>query len=128
MLRDENSRGGSAFMHEKLKVGDTLVISQPVNLFPIDLRGRKHILMAGGIGITPFMAMMDQMDREAAHFELHYAMRSRSHGAYWQELAERYGATASRSIATRRSSSFPSTTFSATSRSARISMSAAPPA
>ncbi len=36
MLRVENSRGGSAFLHEKLKVGDTLVISQPVNLFPFD--------------------------------------------------------------------------------------------
>jgi dimethylamine monooxygenase subunit B len=91
ILRVENSRGGSAFLHEKLKVGDTLTISQPVNLFPFDQRGRKHILMAGGIGVTPFMAMMDQMVRENRLFELHYAVRSRTHGAYWKELGERYG-------------------------------------
>ena len=92
ILRVENSRGGSAFLHEKLKVGDTLVISQPVNLFPFDVRGRKHLFMAGGIGITPFMAMMDQMTREDRSFELHYAVRNRKHGAYWKELSERYGA------------------------------------
>ena len=91
ILRVENSRGGSAFLHEKLKVGDTLVISQPVNLFPFDVRGRKHLFMAGGIGITPFMAMMDQMTREDRAFELHYAVRNRKHGAYWNELSERYG-------------------------------------
>ncbi len=48
--------------------------------------------MAGGIGITPFMAMMDQMTREDRAFELHYAVRTRTHGAYWKELSERYGA------------------------------------
>jgi ferredoxin-NADP reductase len=90
-LRVENSRGGSAFMHEKLNVGETLVVSQPINLFPFDVRGRKHIFMAGGIGITPFIAMMDQMLREDRSFELHYAIRNRSHGAYWKELTERYG-------------------------------------
>ncbi len=92
VLRVEQSRGGSAFLHEKLKLGDTVTISQPINLFPYDVRGRKHIFMAGGIGITPFMAMMDQMSREGANFELYYAVRDRNHGAYWRELTERYGA------------------------------------
>ncbi len=92
VLAVEKSRGGSTFLHHKLKVGDTLAISQPINLFPIDQRGRKHILMAGGIGITPFMAMMDQLAREDRSFELHYAVRTRSHGAYWRELQARYGA------------------------------------
>jgi ferredoxin-NADP reductase len=91
VLRVENSRGGSAFLHEKLKLGDQLIVSQPVNLFPLDVRGRKHILMAGGIGITPFIAMMDQLDRGNRTFELHYAVRTRAHGAYWRELAEKYG-------------------------------------
>ncbi len=92
VLRVEQSRGGSAFLHEKLTQGDTVIISQPINLFPHDVRGRKHIFMAGGIGITPFMAMMDQMAREGGNFELHYALRDRQHGAYWQDLTERYGA------------------------------------
>jgi ferredoxin-NADP reductase len=92
VLRVKNSRGGSAFMHEQVRSGDQLVISQPVNLFPLDMRGRKHLLIAGGIGITPFMAMMEQMSREARSFELHYAVRTRTHGAYWKHLQERYGA------------------------------------
>jgi ferredoxin-NADP reductase len=92
VLRVEKSRGGSAFMHEHVKAGDPLVISQPVNLFPIDHRARKHILVAGGIGITPFMAMAEQLEREGRTFELHYALRTRTHGAYWRHLQERFGA------------------------------------
>ncbi len=92
VLRVENSRGGSAFLHETLKEGDSLTLSQPVNLFPYDQRGRKHVMMAGGIGVTPFIAMMDQMDREGRAFELHYAVRTRTHGAYWKDLQARYGA------------------------------------
>lgn len=92
VLRVEDSRGGSAFLHEKVAEGDILKIGQPVNLFSPDRRGRKHILVAGGIGITPFIAMMKQLSREGALFELHYAMRSRSRGAYWRELVEKYGA------------------------------------
>jgi len=90
VLAVENSRGGSAFMH-RLSKGDELRVSQPVNLFPADHRGRKHILIAGGIGITPFLAMMAQFSRDNIAFELHYAMRSREHGAYWRQLLELYG-------------------------------------
>lgn len=90
VLAVENSRGGSAFMH-RVREGDRLTVSQPVNLFPADHRGRKHILMAGGIGITPFLAMMAQFERDNTAFELHYAMRSRQTGAYWQDLLTRYG-------------------------------------
>jgi len=50
------------------------------------------VMMAGGIGVTPFMAMMDQMEREGRAFELHYAVRTRTHGAYWKDLQSRYGA------------------------------------
>lgn len=91
VLAVEASRGGSAFMHGGISEGDTLTISQPVNLFAADARGRKHILVAGGIGITPFLAMMAQFRRSHTEFELHYAMRSREHGAYWQQLIEQYG-------------------------------------
>jgi dimethylamine monooxygenase subunit B len=92
VLRVENSRGGSHFLHDQLKVGDEVLLTQPVNLFTIDQRGRKHLFMAGGIGITPFMAMMDQLVHEGKSFELHYAIRDRQHGAYWQDLQQRYGA------------------------------------
>ncbi len=91
VLRVEDSRGGSAFMHEKVREGDELKVSYPVNLFQPDWRGRKHLLIAGGIGITPFIAMMRQFSREGANFELHYAVRSIDRGAYCRELVEQYG-------------------------------------
>jgi dimethylamine monooxygenase subunit B len=91
VLRVENSRGGSVFMHERLQPGDELMVSQPMNLFPVDQRARRHLLLAGGIGITPFIAMTEQLDREGKDFELHFALRGRSHGPYWRELQERYG-------------------------------------
>jgi ferredoxin-NADP reductase len=91
VLRVIDSRGGSVFMHEKVREGDNLTISYPVNLFQPDWRARKHLLIAGGIGITPYMAMMQQFARQGSAFELHYGMRSRDQGAYWQVLAEMYG-------------------------------------
>ena len=91
VLRVTTSRGGSHFLHDKLKRGDEVTLSQPVNLFPIDQRSSKHLLLAGGIGITPFMAMMDQLQQAGQDFELHYAVRTREHGAYWQQLQARYG-------------------------------------
>jgi ferredoxin-NADP reductase len=89
--RDDGGRGGSLFMHREVRPGMEMVISHPVNLFPLDLRARKHLFLAGGIGITPFLAMMAQAQRLGLRFELHYAARSRALGAYMAELSERYG-------------------------------------
>ena len=52
VLREENGTGGSAWMHEHLKVGDVLTLPPPSNDFPLDEEGGYHILIAGGIGIT----------------------------------------------------------------------------
>jgi ferredoxin-NADP reductase len=91
VLKTVASRGGSIFVHNKLHEGSELAISAPMNLFPIDRRARRHLRIAGGIGITPFIAMMEQLEREELPFELHYCMRSKSGGAYWSHLANRYG-------------------------------------
>lgn len=91
VLRTVDSRGGSVFMHDQVAKGSELTISQPVNLFPVDRRGRKHLLIAGGIGITPFLAMMVQLTREDLPFELHYANRSADRGAYVDQLKAIYG-------------------------------------
>jgi len=91
VLRVPESRGGSRYLHDHVKVGDRLSISQPVNLFALAQRARKHLFIAGGIGITPFMAMMAQLESQDGSFELHYAMRSSAHGAYGQELLQCYG-------------------------------------
>lgn len=89
--RDDAGRGGSLFLHRHVREGQTLTISQPVNLFPIDWRARRHLLIAGGIGITPFLAQMVQHEAAGSAFELHLAVRGRAHGAYLDELEARYG-------------------------------------
>lgn len=87
----DQSRGGSAFMHSQVKIGTELRISQPVNLFALNWQARKHLLVAGGIGITPFIAQLQQLDQARVQFELHYCVRSEAQGAYWRHLADQYG-------------------------------------
>ena len=74
--RDDQGRGGSLFLHQKVKVGDEMVLSNPVNLFSLDLRAKKHLMIAGGIGITPFLAQIKQLDRSHGNWELHYSVRN----------------------------------------------------
>ena len=90
VLRVEQSRGGSVYMHDKVTVGDILTISQPLNLFPIDALGKRHLFVAGGVGITPFIPMMQVLNASGRVFELRYSIRSRRHGAYWNELSLQY--------------------------------------
>lgn len=89
--RDDNGRGGSLYMHNKVTPGMAMKISYPANLFPLDLRAKKHLLIAGGIGITPFLAHSVQLDRMDANYELHYGVRSPALGAYLGELATSLG-------------------------------------
>ncbi|MDI9349672.1 MAG: PDR/VanB family oxidoreductase [Candidatus Symbiobacter sp.] len=92
VLRTQNSRGGSEFLHDAVKLGNELTMSGPSNLFPLDRRGKKFVLLAGGIGITPIMAMADYLSEQNLAFELHYGFRNRTHAAFVDELAARYGA------------------------------------
>lgn len=87
---DEEGRGGSRFMHRSVRPGDELKISYPVNLFSLDLRARKHLMIAGGIGITPFLAQIAQLRRLNGLFELHYAVRSEKFAAYADDLTLHY--------------------------------------
>ena len=88
--RDDEGRGGSLFMHNNVNVGDVMQISYPVNLFPLDLRARKVLMIAGGIGITPFLAQTKQLSQMNGHFELHYSVRTKSLGSYVDELTTQY--------------------------------------
>lgn len=89
--KSATSRGGSLYIHEALEVGEELDISYPVNLFPMDRRARKHLFIAGGIGITPFLSMMQQLALEGGTFELHYAIRSPEAGAAREAVEQLYG-------------------------------------
>ena len=88
--RDDEGRGGSLYMHNKLHVGDEMIISNPVNLFSLDLRAKKQLFIAGGIGITPFMAQIKQMERLGGHGELHYTCRSKALGSYVDDLTSQH--------------------------------------
>ena len=89
--RQENSRGGSAFMHEQVQVGSQLQITLPTNLFALSSQARKHVLIAGGIGITPFMSQLYDIERNGKAYELHYAFRAPEHGAFAEQLKARCG-------------------------------------
>ena len=84
--RDDAGRGGSLFMHRHVVPGMEMVLSNPVNLFALDNRAKKHLMFAGGIGITPFLAQIAQLSHFGGKFELHYAARSKPLGAYMDRL------------------------------------------
>ena len=84
--RMEESRGGSHYMHDEVKVGSRLEIAHPVNLFALDKIARKHVMIAGGIGITPFMAMLEDLKGGPVPYELHYSVRSSEHAAFLARL------------------------------------------
>jgi ferredoxin-NADP reductase len=89
--KQESSRGGSVYMHEQVKPGTLLEITYPTNLFAINKMARRHVLVAGGIGITPFMSQIHDLNRLGYDYELHYAYRSNEHAAFRQQLEELCG-------------------------------------
>lgn len=86
ILREPASRGGSAAMHEQVQEGSVLDIDFPANHFPLAAMGQRHALFAGGIGITPMMAMATTLQARGDVFSLHYAVRSRARAAYLGRL------------------------------------------
>ncbi|MFR0692733.1 PDR/VanB family oxidoreductase [Enterobacterales bacterium AE_CKDN230030158-1A_HGKHYDSX7] len=89
--RQEGSRGGSRYLHEQVQVGDALRLGIPANLFALQADARRHILIAGGIGITPFLAHCHELLSRGAEFELHYAYRAGLSDAYLAELRSLLG-------------------------------------
>lgn len=83
--RDANSRGGSNYIHDKLRPGQTIKVSEPRNHFPLQ-PAAKIILIAGGIGITPLYAMALALEQQAIPFSLHYYTRQPEDAAYKKSL------------------------------------------
>lgn len=77
VLRDASSRGGSQAVHDALHEGVMLDISAPRNLFALSDNAPHHLLLAGGIGITPLLAMAEHLSVLGGSFELHHCTRSR---------------------------------------------------
>jgi ferredoxin-NADP reductase len=89
--REPASRGGSAYLHESVREGSRLEIAAPVNQFPLANTGRHHLLIAGGIGITPFLSQIESLQRWGHSFELHDCYRGAENAPFLGELRERLG-------------------------------------
>lgn len=90
VLRENQSRGGSLEVHEQVGAGDQLMIRGPRNHFPL-VTAPHLLLVAGGIGITPLLAMARRLTETGASWELHYGGRTRASMAYLDVLAELAG-------------------------------------
>ncbi|PLS21580.1 cytochrome P450/oxidoreductase [Neptunicoccus cionae] len=76
ILREDAGRGGSSYIHKTLKQGDEIKLRGPSNLFRLDPDAAHYVLVAGGIGITPILAMADRLKADGRSYELHYAGRA----------------------------------------------------
>lgn len=83
--RDANSRGGSASMHEQLKVGQAIDIEPPKNEFALT-EAESFLLIAGGIGVTPIYAMAETLTKLGKPFKMIYCTRTREATAFGDNL------------------------------------------
>ena len=86
VLREDAGRGGSALMHRIFTEGRRVFLAKPINHFPLEESAAKSLLMGGGIGITPMIAMAHRLHAIGADFDLHYAIPSRSKAGFLDDL------------------------------------------
>ena len=94
---EPDSTGGSVCLHESVREGDVLAISEPRNNFPLRRDSMRTVLLAGGIGITPLLAMAQALDRMSLAFELHCFVQSAEHIAF-DDVVDGLGASAVRHL------------------------------
>ncbi|WP_433362810.1 PDR/VanB family oxidoreductase [Actinoplanes sp. CA-142083] len=85
VLHTPDSRGGSARVH-KLTAGENVRVRGPRNHFPV-VSSRRYLFLAGGIGITPLLAMIHEVSAAGAEWELHYGGRTLDSMAFTDELS-----------------------------------------
>ena len=90
VLREEHG-GGSKWMHGEVSEGMELTLSPPVNNFPLAENATRHTLIAGGIGITPLLAMGHALSRGDADFTLHYCAKSADDAAFRDDVTDVFG-------------------------------------
>ena len=86
VLREPAGRGGSAYVHDELAVGDVVAFGGPRNNFAL-VPSPRYLFVAGGIGITPLLPMVRQADLLGADWRLLYGGRTRTSMAFLDELA-----------------------------------------
>jgi len=85
--RDEAGQGGSKSMVDELAAGDTVAVSAPLNYFPLAPQAAHTLLLAGGIGITPLLSMVHELQARQADFQLIYCARFPENTAFLDQLA-----------------------------------------
>jgi ferredoxin-NADP reductase len=84
--RDPASKGGSAFLHDELAIGDKLNISIPRNNFPLAEDEKQFVFFAGGIGVTPIWCMIQRLEVLGRDWRLFYSARTRNNAAFLDDL------------------------------------------
>jgi len=87
VLAEEDGTGGSLRIHHRLKQGKIVMISRPRNHFPLVENAQRSLLLAGGIGVTPLMAMAHQLYRQGSDFKFYYKASTRAGAGFIDELA-----------------------------------------
>lgn len=86
VLREPEGRGGSAYVHDKLAVGDVIEVGGPRNHFALT-EAPSYLFVAGGIGITPLRPMLHRVDEQGVPWQLLYGGRTRGSMAFADDLA-----------------------------------------
>jgi ferredoxin-NADP reductase len=86
----ERDAGASAYIHDRLEIGSVVAVRGPRNHFPL-VPAERYVFIAGGIGITPLIPMVEKVDRAGLDWTLHYGGRRRSSMAFLCELVDKYG-------------------------------------
>ena len=90
VLREESGRG-SSWMHDHVREGDVLQLSEPRNAFLLEEEADRHLLLAGGIGITPILSMAHRLAAIGAKFQVVYCARSAQEAAFATEFQAAFG-------------------------------------
>lgn len=85
--RETNGRGGSKWIHDHVREGSGLHVSAPRNHFGLEGGAKRHVLVAGGIGVTPLLAMAHVLAAEGANFTAHYCARTAAEAPLLDELS-----------------------------------------
>lgn len=86
--KDRESRGGSKWIHQNLRAGEIVPVNNPRNNFALEETAEKSVFIAGGIGITPMLSMIDRLNALERDWQLVFCSRTRA-SAPFIELLEK---------------------------------------
>ncbi|ACD18622.1 PDR/VanB family oxidoreductase [Paraburkholderia phytofirmans] len=86
--RDPGGAGGSMSMHDSVALGSRLIVSAPRNYFPLNEAAVHSVLIAGGIGVTPLLAMVRRLCQLGLSWDFYYCARVPARAAFLSELKE----------------------------------------